>query len=69
MEMEFKLKQNYDITRTVTHTTDAETLTDILEEFQMFLQGCGFIINGTLDIVETEDLYYESIIRTDNSMD
>jgi hypothetical protein len=57
MLMEFKLTQSYDSTRTVTTTTTAVTLDDILEEFEMFLRGCGFIIDGTLDVIpnDTED--------------
>ena len=38
MELEFKLKQSYNTTRTVVHTTNAVTLMEILEEFQMFLE-------------------------------
>lgn len=68
MELEFKLKQSYNTTRTVVHTTNAVTLMEILEEFQMFLEGCGFQIDGTLDVVSDEDLYGTNI-RTDNSMD
>ena len=68
MELEFKLKQTYETTRTVTHTTNAVTLNDILEEFQMFLEGCGFQINGTLDVVPDEE-FYETNTGTDNSMD
>jgi hypothetical protein len=44
------------------------TLNEILDEFQMFLEGCGFIINGTIDIVPHEK-DYESDIFTDHSMD
>ena len=68
MELEFKLKQSYDTTRTVVHTTNAVTLMEILEEFQMFLEGCGFQINGTLDVVPDEE-FYGTNIRTDTSMD
>lgn len=68
MELEFKLKQSYNTTRTVVHTTNAVTLMEILEEFQMFLEGCGFEIDGTLDVVPDEELYGTNI-RTDNSMD
>ena len=57
MEMEFKLKQSYENTRTVVHTTNAITLMEILEEFQMFLEGCGFQIDGTLDVVPNEEIY------------
>lgn len=68
MELEFKLKQSYENTRTVVHTTNAVTLMEILEEFQMFLEGCGFQIDGTLDVVPDEELYGTNI-RTDYSMD
>ena len=68
MELEFKLKQSYNTTRTVVHTTNAVTLMEILEEFQMFLEGCGFEIDGTLDVVSDEEIYGTNI-RTDNSMD
>ena len=68
MELEFKLKQTYETTRTVTHTTNAETLNDILEEFQMFLEGCGFQIDGTLDVVPNEEIYGTDI-RPDYSLD
>ena len=68
MEMEFKLKQSYENTRTVVHTTNAITLLEILEEFQMFLEGCGFQIDGTLDVVPNEEIYGTDI-RTDNTLD
>jgi hypothetical protein len=68
MELEFKLKQSYNNTRTVVHTTNAVTLTEILKEFQMFLEGCGFQIDGTLDVVTDEEIYGTNI-STNNSMD
>lgn len=68
MELEFKLKQSYNTTRTVVHTTNAVTLMEILEEFQMFLEGCGFQIDGTLDVVPDEEIYGTNI-RTDNTLD
>lgn len=60
MLMEFKLTQSYNSTRTVTTTTTAVTLDDILEEFEMFLQGCGFIIDGKLDIIPHDIEYTET---------
>ena len=68
MEMDFKLKQSYEYTRTVVHTTNAVTLSEILEEFQMFLEGCGFQIDGTLDVVPNEEIYGTDI-RPDYSLD
>lgn len=68
MELEFKLKQSYENTRTVTHTTNAVTLSDILQEFQMFLEGCGFQIDGTLDVVPDEE-FYGTNTSTDYTLD
>lgn len=33
---------------------EAEDLSDIIEQFEMFLRGCGYTINGSLGIVEDE---------------
>ena len=58
----FKFTQEYfdyegvpESTRTVEFK--AEVLSDILEQFELFLRGCGFVFDGTLDIVvdETDD--------------
>ena len=34
---------------------ESETLDDILEEFSMFLRGCGFVIDGRLDVVPHDE--------------
>ena len=34
---------------------EGESLEDILEEFSMFLRGCGFVIDGTLDVVPHDE--------------
>jgi hypothetical protein len=34
--------------------TSALTLPDILEDFADFLRGCGFSINGVIDVVEDD---------------
>ena len=47
---------------------EAEQLDDILEEFTSFLRGCGFVINGTLDLVPDEN-YYGEDISTNYPMD
>jgi hypothetical protein len=47
---------------------EGESLDEILEEFAMFLRGCGFAINGTLDIVPDEE-YYGQITSTNISVD
>jgi hypothetical protein len=33
------------------HTTADETLSDVLNAFELFLRGAGFVFDGTLDIV------------------
>jgi hypothetical protein len=38
---------------------NAETLNDIMNEFEMFLRGAGFHFNGQLDIVEEEEFKEE----------
>ena len=47
---------------------EGETLEDILEEFSMFLRGCGFVIDGTLDVIPDEE-YYGQITNTNISVD
>ena len=33
----------------------ADSVGVVLSQFEMFLRGCGFVINGTLDIVPEEE--------------
>ena len=39
---------------TLTMITDAEDLSDIVQSFEQFLRGCGFVLDGHLDIMEDE---------------
>lgn len=39
----------------VTHETPAVCLPDILEDFEAFLRGCGFVFSGHLEIVAEEE--------------
>ena len=39
---------------TITHETDAVTLDEILQSVEDHLNGCGFKIDGRLDIVEDD---------------
>jgi hypothetical protein len=36
------------------HTTSEETLGEILDAFELFLRGSGFVFNGKLDFVDEE---------------
>lgn len=41
-------------TSNVLVTSDAETLEDILTDFEDFLRGCGYVFDGHLDIIEED---------------
>jgi hypothetical protein len=41
----------------VTFTFHADSLTQVLEKYQDFLKGCGFVFQGQLDIVPDEEFY------------
>lgn len=43
-------------TTTCVITTDAENLYEILSDFERFLKGSGFCFDGTVDIVEPEEV-------------
>ena len=34
---------------------ESEMLEDVLEEFSMFLRGCGYVIDGRLDVVPHDE--------------
>ena len=34
---------------------EAEHIDDVLEEFAMFLRGCGYVIDGRLDVVPHDE--------------
>jgi len=34
---------------------DSTNLTEVMEEFQYFLKGCGYVFDGDLEIVENEE--------------
>lgn len=34
---------------------ESEHIDDVLEEFAMFLRGCGYVIDGKLDIVPHDE--------------
>jgi len=40
--------------RVITYQTDVETLDEILDEFSDFLRGCGFEVDGDLDVVDDD---------------
>lgn len=40
---------------TITHEFDDEYLPDVLDNIELFLRGCGFVNDGTLDFVSDGD--------------
>ena len=55
--MKYVFKQIDDISGSNAVTTvefNADYIGDILEQFQMFIRGCGFYVDGTLDFVDDE---------------
>jgi len=58
--MKYIFKQIDDISGANAVTTiefSADYLPDILEHFEMFIRGSGFIVSGKLDFVDYEDSY------------
>jgi len=39
----------------ITHETEADGLDDLIQAFEDHLRGCGFLIEGRLDIVNEEE--------------
>jgi len=58
--MKYVFKQIDDISGANAVTTiefSADYLPDVLEHFEMFIRGSGFIVSGKLDFVDYEDPY------------
>ena len=50
------------LTKTYNMTVDGSSLMEVIEDFEMFLKGCGFVFDGYLDIVpHEEDTIQENI--------
>ena len=43
----------------VTHEFTEELLTEVLERFELFLRGCGYTLDGILDIISDEPIIEE----------
>ena len=62
--MKYIFKQIDNISGRNAETTvefSADSLTDILQHFEMFLRGSGFYPSGTLDFVQDEEYYNNPI--------
>ena len=54
--MKFKLVCEYEEGDVITHEFNKVLLSDVLMRMQDFLKGCGFVFDGTLDIVSDEEM-------------
>lgn len=52
--MKFKLICEHEEGDVVTHEFEKEFLNDVLDRMHDFLKGCGYVFDGTVDIVEEE---------------
>jgi len=41
-----------------THEFEVETLSEVLENFEMFLRGAGYVFDGVIDVVPHEEDYF-----------
>lgn len=46
-----------EVTSKITTETNADTLNEVLEEFECFLKGAGYVFDGRIDLVKEEDDY------------
>lgn len=70
--MKYIFKQIDDISGRNAETTvefSADSLTDILQHFEMFIRGSGFYVTGTLDFVEDEEFYNDAIDFNDDPVE
>lgn len=66
--MKFKLICEYEDGDVITHEFSKIFLYDVLERTQDFLKGCGFVFNGTLDIVSGEFVEPSEKVSTDQDI-
>lgn len=57
--MKFKLICEHEEGDVITHEFNKVLLSDVIMRMQDFLKGCGYVFDGTLDIVE-EETFVES---------
>lgn len=55
--MKFTLICEHEEGDVVTHEFEKEFLNDVLNRMHDFLKGCGYVFDGTLDIVPEEEMF------------
>ena len=56
----FICEESYGVPAKRTVEFEADSLDQVLNEFEMFLRGSGFYFHGTLDIVDEDDMVYQT---------
>jgi len=51
----YTLNHKYDNVE-ITHSFETVLLSDVLEQVEQFLRGCGFVVDGELQIVESQPI-------------
>ena len=57
----FICEEGYGVPAKRTVEFEADSLSDVLAEVEMFLRGSGFYFHGTLDIVDEDDMVYQTV--------
>jgi hypothetical protein len=65
--MKFKLICEYEEGDVVSHEFQKVTLNDVLMRMQDFLKGCGYVFDGTLDIVPEDEMFPQVQIEPEGS--
>ena len=53
----FTFIAEYETGERITFETEKEFINDVLEDFNLFLRGCGYFPDGTLDYIPDEEYY------------
>ena len=54
IKMKFTFIAEHDSGEKITYESEKEFLQDVVSDFELFLRGCGFCFDGTLDFVEEQ---------------
>lgn len=65
--MKFKLICEHEEGDVVTHEFQKVTLNDVLMRMQDFLKGCGYVFDGTLDIVPEDEMFPQAQVEPEGS--
>ena len=50
-----------------THEFEVETLSEVLENFELFLRGAGYVVDGVVDVVPSEDDFFNDPFESSES--